>query len=970
MKAYVASQTGCRFTENKGQWNAEAKFVARSQACDMWVTSQGLVYDWHEKFELPFLGDEQKLRTSEPVFVDFVGAQGGIAKGIQAVPGPTRYYMDRKTFLVHSYKAATIKDLYKGIDLIAYFDERESRPRYDLVVHPGADPNQIKMRYRGAKDLKVEDGQVRYKVSDEIKVEEQREVAYQKSDNGPDFRFVPQQVLNADKTVGFDVTGYKKDRTLVIDPLVWSTYLGGDLGNTIASYVCSDASGNAYVAGTTTDTDFPTNPSATLGSGFSGSFAAKFDSTGTLLYSVVLGGNQANKTTHVDGLASDSAGNLYMAGVTNCTTLPVTDATAGLASSFPAFLGQIKPDGSVGYLTLYLPGSSSVGGVGIFVSPSGTATLAASSGTVSGAAQYDASGTQLTTSTVFGDSHCTINGVGVDSTGAIFVAGTTFATSLTHDGGTPYTGFITANPNIGYDDLYTVVFVSKTTPGGSKPDQETFIGGVGGNTCVGLGLDSSDNVFLAGTVAGPDNIQTQGGVAVPPTFPTTAGAFDTGALKSGPYYGYVAKLSNDLSTDLASTVVRGGGRFQALGFALTPSGTPMIAGVQGGGIPLTYDYFSGRASFSYFMRFSSDLTTELYGTYFGNDPFSTIAFNGAMDGSGRYYVVGETSNASFPTTAGAFQPTYPGSIDGFVSVIDPTVTTGLVSVHTDRGSSPAISGGSGRVLNVTVNLVEPLGTTVTAVADHSGWIHVNGQADFANMTVSDASHVLTYQVTANDTAVDEHLNLNISFGGQSFSVPITIKPFLTSAVVRSASVVGGNTTTLYVYPYETPQTDQVVSIGTNLSSGVISPTTMTIKGLASGGTSGPTTQVLQTPEVSTDTVVALTASHTGGSSVGASFTLLGPDVSTISFSPASVTAGQSSTVTVTLKAVYPTDITFQLTSSNPLAAPGVPVTITAGQLTGTATVATNTFPGKGAVTVRFGGIASSPTVSGGLVVSH
>jgi len=969
VKAYIASQSACRFTENKGQWNSKAKFVARSRACDMWVTSQGIVYDWHEKLdapEIPFLGNGNDFRTSEAVFVDFVGAQGqGKPEGIQALPGPTRYYLDGHNALVHSYKAATIKDLYKGIDLVAYFDERASRPRYDLIVHPGADAVQIRMRYRGANDFKVVDGQVRYKVNDGIKVEEQREVAYQRSDAGPDFRFVPRQVLNADKTVSFDVAGYKKDRTLVIDPLVWSTYLGGDLDLTEVQYIDVDASNNVYVAGFTDDKDFPTSPAVTLQAGLSATFAAKFNSTGQLQYSVVLGGSLQ---THGYGVGSDSTGNLYIVGITNNTSLPVTDSTGGLASTTPAFLGKIKPDGSFQYLTLYQPGGG-VDSSAVSVSPSGIATMAASTASTAVAVQYDASGTPFTTSTVFGTGACIVFGVAVDSLGAILVTGVSSAGTLVHDGGTVYSGFMNTNPNSGYDTLYATPFVSKTTPGGTSPDQETYMGGIGGGSVAGIHLDSTDNVFIAGTVAGPDNPQSLAGVHVATTFPTTAGAFNSGPPPDGPFSGYVAKLSNDLTTNLASTICTGGSRFQIEGFALDSAGSPMFVGIQGGGIPLTYDYFSGRSSFSYLMRLSSDLSTEVYGSYFA-DPFATIALACAVDGSGRYYVGGETFSATFPTTPGAFQSSYPGGQDGFVSVIDPTVTIGLVSVHTDRGTNPAISGGSGRVLNVSVNLVEPLGTQVFAVADHSGLIHVNGQADFAIGTVSDASHVLTFQVTANDTPTDEHLNLVISLGPQSFSVPITIKPFLNNIVVRALSVVGGTTATLYVYPYETPATDQIVSVSTNLSSGAVTPTTVTIKGLASGGTTGATVQVLQTPVVATDTAVALTVSHTGGSSAGVSFTLLGPDVSTISFSPASVVAGQSSSVTAKLKAAYPTDLTFNLTSSNPAAAPGLSVFIPTGQLSGTATVATNTFPGKGAVTVRFGGIASSPTVSGGLVVSH
>jgi len=56
-----------------------------------------------------------------------------------------------------------VKDLYPGIDLVSYPDDKTQQPRYDLIVHPGADASQIKMRYTDTKDLHVDkDGQIAY----------------------------------------------------------------------------------------------------------------------------------------------------------------------------------------------------------------------------------------------------------------------------------------------------------------------------------------------------------------------------------------------------------------------------------------------------------------------------------------------------------------------------------------------------------------------------------------------------------------------------------------------------------------------------------------------------------------------------------------------------------------------------------------------------------------------------------------
>ncbi|PYS81237.1 MAG: hypothetical protein DMF67_17525, partial [Acidobacteria bacterium] len=97
-----------------------------------------------------------------------------------------------------------------------------------------------------------------------------------------------------------------------------STYLGGsnaDLGNGIAV----DSSGNAYVAGQTASTNFPTANAVQgkYGGGQNDAFVAKLNASGSaLLYSTYLGGTGSDAGL---GIAVDSAGNAYVAGRTAST---------------------------------------------------------------------------------------------------------------------------------------------------------------------------------------------------------------------------------------------------------------------------------------------------------------------------------------------------------------------------------------------------------------------------------------------------------------------------------------------------------------------------------------------------------------------------------------------------------------------------------------------------------------------------
>src|SRR4030095_3210139 len=87
--------------------------------------------------------------------------------------------------------------------------------------------------------------------------------------------------------------------------------------------IAIDSSGNAYVTGSTSSTDYPTTPGAfqtTLrGGSFPGdAFVTKLNSTGTaLVYSTYLGGTSSDQANAID---LDSSGNAYIAGFTQSST--------------------------------------------------------------------------------------------------------------------------------------------------------------------------------------------------------------------------------------------------------------------------------------------------------------------------------------------------------------------------------------------------------------------------------------------------------------------------------------------------------------------------------------------------------------------------------------------------------------------------------------------------------------------------
>jgi hypothetical protein len=148
--------------------------------------------------------------------------------------------------------------------------------------------------------------------------------------------------------------------------LIYSTYLGGS-PSAFGLGIAVDASGNAYVIGTTTSTDFPTTAGAfqTAFGGNQDAFVAKLDPTGArLVYSTYLGGSSYDVGLSI---AVDAAGNAYVAGFTGSTDFPTTPGAfqTALGGTEDAFVAKLDPTGASLVYSTYLGGSGEDIGRGI-----------------------------------------------------------------------------------------------------------------------------------------------------------------------------------------------------------------------------------------------------------------------------------------------------------------------------------------------------------------------------------------------------------------------------------------------------------------------------------------------------------------------------------------------------------------------------------------------------------------------------
>ena len=222
--------------------------------------------------------------------------------------------------------------------------------------------------------------------------------------------------------------------------LAYSTYLGGS-GQDGGGGIAVDSSGNVYVTGFTSSSNFPT-ASALQGSYAGGpedAFVMKLDIDGNLKYSTFLGGGGNDEGF---GIAADSSGNAYVTGETSSTNFPTAGALqASNAGGFSdAFVTKLTASGALAYST-YLGGAGVDEGLGI----------------------------------------------AVDSSGIAYVTGETSSAD-----------FPTASPFQGSNAGGTSdAFMTKLTASGTLT-YSTYLGGAGADEGLGIAVDTSDNAYVTG----------------------------------------------------------------------------------------------------------------------------------------------------------------------------------------------------------------------------------------------------------------------------------------------------------------------------------------------------------------------------------------------------------------------------------------------------------------------------------------
>jgi hypothetical protein len=257
--------------------------------------------------------------------------------------------------------------IYSGIDLVYYGNQRQLE--YDFIVAPGADPHRIAFDVTGAKRIRRgAQGELVFKMGED-EIRWHKPLVYQEK-NGSRREIAAHYAITATNRVGFKLAKYDASRPLYIDPLIYSTYLGGS-GYDYGFGIAVDSAGNAYVAGSTNSANFPTTPGA-FQTTCCGAFVTKINPTGSaLVYSTYLGGS-GEDSGH--SIVIDSAGNAYVTGTTG-PGFPVTSGAFQTAygGNSDAFVTKLNSTGSALVYSTYLGGTGQDFSHGIAIDSVGNA---------------------------------------------------------------------------------------------------------------------------------------------------------------------------------------------------------------------------------------------------------------------------------------------------------------------------------------------------------------------------------------------------------------------------------------------------------------------------------------------------------------------------------------------------------------------------------------------------------------------
>jgi len=259
----------------------------------------------------------------------------------------------------------------------------------------------------------------------------------------------------------------------------------------------------------------------------------------------------------------------------------------------------------------------------------------------------------------------------------------------------------------------------------------TYLGGTGTDQPVGLTVDASGNVYVAGYTDSAD-------------FPLAA----IGSLAGNTDHVFVAKIDATGSNLIYADYIGGNNADYAVSLALDSANEVYVTGsTQSSNFPAVNAYQSQQPGpyTGFVSRISADGSALLYSTYLGGSNYDQPAAI-AVDGNGEPVIAGYTQSLNFPVT-NAYQATAQANQGGVYG------TYGFLTKFSADNSSVVYStyfAGNSNQEEGGCCWVSPYSTINTVAADADGNAYVAGTTNTYNFPATSGSFLTTNTTSQND----------------------------------------------------------------------------------------------------------------------------------------------------------------------------------------------------------------------------
>ena len=600
-----------QFIENKGQWNKAVDFKSDFKTGSFYLQKQGFTVLLHNEKDLELLseglhGDDKpnlKARTSvytppskkitvhsHSYTVNFLGASAHVqAVADKGLPTYNNYFIGNDKSKWQSnckiFQGITYKNMYPNIDIRYYTDQ--GTLKYDFIVHPGGNVNDITLQYEGVDKLAIKNKEL--VISTSVgEVKELYPYTYQVQDKGRqtlDCKYVLKNNI-----IKFKVKDYLPDATIIIDPtLIFCSFAGSTSDNW--GYTATPGPDGSFFAGGISFGDgYPASLGAfdqTYNGGLQEDNIGPYDIAiiklsadgSTRLYATYLGGS-GNEQPH--SMICDAQGNLIVAGRSNSGDYPKL-LQQGPGGGYDIVVTKFNASGTA------LLGSVKIGGTGDDGVNIRSKYAQVSSTQNDGA--YD-------TRRNYGDD--ARSEVILDANNNILLASCTQSANFPTTVGVLQNSFAGGGSEIQQDGV-----ILKFSPNLGSIIFSTFFGGTGNDACFVLSINPlTGNLYVAGATTSNDLPGNTSGVLL-------------SSYQGGASDGFVTQIKPDGSAIIKTTYIGTSGNDLVYGIQFDKFGFPYIMGTTTGIWTAKNAAFSNGGGKQFIGKLQPDLSDYIYTTMFG-----------------------------------------------------------------------------------------------------------------------------------------------------------------------------------------------------------------------------------------------------------------------------------------------------------------------------------------------------------------